>query len=171
MARTLTTRMSGSVSRSFTYQARTLAPIVDDSNSITMNGSLENGNEDGEADLVYHMTEELPVGANNLLDVYGTLVDAFGNTIRMTAIKCLAVKHKSSQGTLTVGGGANAVTSFWETNGDSIKLQADGAVVFWADEDTGYPVTSGTAENINIAHNSDTALPITYEILIVGVST
>lgn len=146
------------------------APTVDDSNTITLNGSLNDGNGDGEADLVYHSAETLPSGASVLLDVYGTLTNAFGETIRMSAVKCLAVKHKGSLGTLTVGGGANAITSFWETNGDSLVIQGEGGIVLWADEDTGYAVTSGTAENIRITHNGDTAQDITYEILIIGVS-
>lgn len=169
MSTSLTTRINASIARTFRSQPASTGPVFDDSNSWLFNDSWEYGSGTDQANLVYHAVETLSTGSSVLFDVYGTLRDGFGVLLSMSKVKILAVVHRGSAGTLTIGGGSNAMTSFWATAGDALKIQADGGVVLVAPDSTGYAVTSNTAENIRVLHNGDTPNDITFEILIVGV--
>lgn len=169
MAETLTISLSAFVTRQFTYQAHEGGSTADDGNPFGIQDSWTRGNGDSQVDEVVHERYTLGPGGAILLDVYGTLTDPFGNPVRMEYVKAVLVKHCNTLGSVSVGGGSNAITSFWGTPGDGINVYGDGMVMLWAPND-GYAVTSGTAENLQILHNSDTDADITVEVLILGVS-
>ena len=165
----LITRIGATVSRTFKSQAAAIGPVFDDSNTFNLQDALAYGTGADQANVCYHAVETLSTGGSVLLDVSGTLKDAFGDTIIMSRVKCLAVQHRSAAGTISVGGGSNPMTTFWGATGDMLKIEADGGIVLWAPDATAYAVTASTAENIRILHNGDTAEDITVEFLIVGV--
>ena len=164
----LTLNITAVISRVFKYQAAATGPIFDDSNSFVLQDSLEDGTGADQANVLYHAVHTLATGGSVLLDMYGTLKDAFGSTISMARIKLIIVKHTGTTGTVTVGGGSNGLTSMWGAAGDAVKVEGEGFTMLWAPDATGYTVTSGTAENLRVLHNSDTVDDITVEVLVVG---
>lgn len=170
MAVSLTTRIGVIASRTFTNRDVTAGPMADDSNSWVLQAALAYGTGVDEANTVFHTIENLATGASVLFDMSGTLTDAFGTTITLSKVKLVAVVHQGIVGTLTVGGGSNAMTSFWATAGDCLTVQPDGGIMLFAPDATGYAVTASTAENIRVLHNGDTAQDIQFEIIVIGVA-
>ena len=111
MSTSLEVRMSAVISRIFTSISNysSLAPITNDSNSFVIQDALSYGTGADEANVCYHRIGMLEPGQDSLLDVAGGLVDAFGQQIIMSKVKCVAVQHRGTSGTISVGGGANAM--------------------------------------------------------------
>lgn len=170
MAVSLSTRIGIQASRTFTNQDVAGGPRQDDSNTWLLQAVLEYGTDVDQANTVFHTIETLATGASVLFDMTGSLSDGFGSLVSMTKVKLVAIAHLGTVGTLTFGGGSNAMTSFWATAGDALKIPPDGGILLLAPDATGYAVTAGTAENIRVLHNGDTAQDIQFEIIVVGVA-
>jgi hypothetical protein len=170
MSTTLTTSFTLSVARSFLYRSANSGPYTDDSNTFSLQDSLSNGTGADQADLLYHTVHTLTTGSSVLIDMSGTEVTPFGETIVMARIKTLVIRHNGTAGSITFGGGSNAISTFFGTNGDGIKIQGDGLFMLHAPDATGYVVTAGTAENIRLLHNGDVSDDIDVEIIVIGAS-
>lgn len=170
MATSLTMSLTLAVARSFLYRSANSGPFTDDSNTFSLQDSLTNGTGADQADLLYHTVHTLTNGSSVLIDMAGTEVTPFGETIAMTRVKALIVRHNGTAGSITIGGGSNAITTFFGTNGDGVKIQGDGLFMLWAPDATGYAVTAGTAENIRLLHNGDVSEDIDVEIIVIGAS-
>lgn len=170
MATSLTTSFTLSVARNFLYRSANSGPYTDDSNTFSLQDSLANGTGADQADLLYHTVHTLTNGSSVLIDLSGTEVTPFGETIVMARIKTLIVRHNGTAGSITIGGGSNAITSFWVTDGDAVKIEGDGMFMLHAPDATGYTVTAGTAENIRLLHNGDVSDDIDVEIIVIGAS-
>lgn len=170
MATSLTTSFTLAVARAFLYRSANSGPYTDDSNTFSLQDSLTNGTDADEADILYHTIHTLADGAEVLIDLSGTEVTPFGETIVMARIKMLVVRHNGTAGSITIGGGSNAIKNFWVTNGDGVKIEGDGMFMLWAPDATGYTLTAGTAENIRLLHNGDVSEDIDVEIIVIGAT-
>lgn len=134
--------------------------------------SLVSGTGAGHADLIFSDRRTLAASATEDLDLAGVLTDAFGATITFARIKGLYVAAAAGNTNSVVVGNASS-------NGWATLLSATGTVTlrpgasFMAmagvADAVGYAATASTGDLLKIA-NSSSGTPVTYDIVIVGVS-
>ncbi len=100
----------------------------------------------------------------NLFDG-GTLLDAFGNPLTMTAIKLLYIKNTHATLTLELFGNTSLDLLLISGTTDALEIQP-GGFMLWACPTAAGVVTS-TNKNLFIA--STTAATITYDIVAMGL--
>jgi hypothetical protein len=137
--------------------------------SITNTLTLTNGTGANQAQNIYAATRSLNASSNEDLDLAASLANGLGSTITFGAVKALYVKAASTNGsTLTVKCPAsNGVTGWVVAAGDGVKLRPGGILLLVAPDATGYAVTAGTGDLINIV-NDDSGAAASYDIAIIG---
>ena len=150
----------------------TLTKVFDHANgsfpaSLGVPLNMSTGTGANQADLVF--SDQRTTAAEDL-DLAGTLVDAFGDTITMARVKAILIKADPAN-TLDVfvGGGTNPLIGWIADPTDIVEIKPGGAFMVWAPDATAYPVTAGTGDILKVAA-SDGATPITYDIIIIGAS-
>ncbi len=127
------------------------------------------GSGASQSEAVFHDKRTLSASATEDLDLAGSLVDAFGDTITFTAIKALIVKADATNtNDVHVGGAAsNALVNWVGDATDIVVVKPGGLLALIAEDATGYTITAGTADILKIA-NSAAGTDVTYEIILVG---
>ncbi len=92
--------------------------------------------------IIYADTITLTDGGNDTLDLFaGGLLDIFGRTMTMAAIKLLYIKNTSTDSDMTIGGGvANDLLVFADTS-DKV-LVPSGGIFMWSDPSAAGVVTT-----------------------------
>lgn len=133
----------------------------------TLTRTIANGTGAGQCNKWYRSYRTLAAGAADNLDLAGSLLDPFGNTLTFTGVKYVAIAliSDSVNGTnkLTVGNATNPWVGPMGATGtvdvfDALELYHPGA--------SGWAVTAATADILKI--NNGGAASITYCILIAG---
>ena len=165
MSVTTTIKLSAAISQALALDKGTAAFTP----SHVINKTLADGTGADQANQVFSDQRTLAGSANEELDLSGSLVDAFGNTIAFTKIKAIIISAAAANGgDIQVGGSAsNGFDSWVGAAGDLVVVQPDGAFVLVAPGVNGYAVTAGTGDLLKIT-NTD-ASPVTYDITIIGV--
>jgi hypothetical protein len=134
--------------------------------------NFASGTGAGQVDRLFTDERTLGDGANESLDLAGSLVDAFGAVITFAKIKFLAIKNKSATQTLTVGG---AAATTWtgpfgaSTHTLAIPPDAEGsAFIVLVANAAGIAVGAGTADLLKILNSAGATCA--YDIIIVGTS-
>jgi hypothetical protein len=132
--------------------------------------TLDSGTAIDQADKIYRSTRTLGSGANESLDLAGSLTDALGATITFAKVKLILIKNKSTTAAniLTVGAAASNAFESWGATGSTIKVGPDGFVVLYNPSAAGYAVTAGTGDLLKIANGGSSSTA--YDIIIVGTS-
>src|SRR6185312_7528683 len=90
------------------------------------NDVLSTGSGASQASEVFSDTRTLASGANETLDLNGSLTDALGASVAFTKVKILMIRNNGTTA-LTVGGAAtNGFISPFGTATDTIKVQPGG---------------------------------------------
>lgn len=135
---------------------------------------LASGTGDGNCDLYFRDTRTLTTGADESLDLAGSLTDPFGSTITFAKIKFLAVKNNSTTQTISVGGAAaNQFAGMFGDTTDILDIlpntaDEDGGWAVIICDPAGVAVTGGTGDLLKIANSAGATA--TYDIIIVGAS-
>lgn len=142
--------------------------------SSTFGTSLANGASAGQANTAYWATRTLAASASETLDLAGSLTDPFGVTITFARLKLLVVSAAAANtNTVLVGGAAaNAVATLFSAVND-VAVVRPGATLAWiagSADTTGYAITAGTADVLQVA-NSGAGTPVTYSIIAIGAAT
>lgn len=134
---------------------------------------LSNGNGAGQANLLYVGERTVATGANDDLDLNGTaLQTVYGVNIAATSIVGVLIINQPKTSTvanttnLTVGGGANAITTFMGGTTPTFGPIRPGGFVFFAcDQAGGFgAITAGTADILRIANSAGASA--TYQIVL-----
>lgn len=165
LLRTLT--LSGTLTNDSTL-CITTDQVTSGSNSFpTLTRTISDGTGAGQCNKWYRSYRTLTAGSADNLDLAGSLLDPFGNTLTFTGIKYIAIAlvAASANGTnkLTVGNGTNPFVGPFSASGtidvyDALELYHPGA--------SGWAVTAGTGDILKV--NNGGASSITYCILIAG---
>ena len=103
------------------------------------------GTSANQVNVVYADSITLTDGGNDTLDLFaGGLLDIFGRTMTMSAIKLLYVKNTSTDSGLTIGGGVATDLLIFADTSDKV-LVPSGGIFMWADPSAAGVVT--TARN------------------------
>lgn len=132
---------------------------------------LGNGVGAGRADLMWSDTRTIAASGSESLDLAGSLVDALGVTLNFARVKALIVVAAAANGNDVVVGGAseNAWIGPFGSATDKVKVRPGGALALFAPGATGYPVTAGTGDLLQLA-NSGAGTSVTYDVIIIGAS-
>lgn len=115
----------------------------------------------------YGANRSIAGSGTDVLDLAGTLVDAFGATLTFTKVRAIVIMPSASNGsTLKMGGGTNPIVSLFNANTEKLVLRPGGLFMLVAPDATGYAVVAATGDNLTISNDSASAA--TYDILIVG---
>lgn len=123
---------------------------------------------------------QLASGANEALDLSGSLSNAFGDVLLFSSIKLIIIENRGKPGgtatdkglnSLIVGGAAaNAWVSPFGAANDTITIRPGGRLVLEAPDATGYVVTAGTADQLKIAAGATDGNAVDYAIVLVGMA-
>ncbi|MFI6759363.1 hypothetical protein ACIBF5_09505 [Micromonospora sp. NPDC050417] len=132
---------------------------------------LVDGTGAGQADRLFTDRRTIVASGTDALDLAGVLVDAFGAVITMARVKALYVAAAATNvNNLLVGGAAANTWTSWAGAADNeIVIRPGGALLLVAPDAVAYPVTAGTADQLQIA-NSGSGSSVTYDIVIIGAS-
>lgn len=134
--------------------------------------NLASGTGVGQADRVFHDRRTLAASASEDLDLAGTLIDAFGQTITFAKIKGLVISAAGANtNNVVIGAAASAPWASLLSATGTLTLRPGASVAVMAGEAdaTGYAVTATTADLLKIA-NSGAGSAVTYDIVIIGAS-
>lgn len=130
--------------------------------------SISNGTTADSANMIWTDTRTIAASGTDDIDLAGSIMDQFGDTITFTKIKGILVSASSSNTNLVlVGGGSNAFINWIGASGDIIKVRPGGTFALYANDSIGYAVTASTADILEIA-NSSSGTSVTYDIALIG---
>ncbi|KKN74298.1 hypothetical protein LCGC14_0392370 [marine sediment metagenome] len=136
--------------------------------NLSRTTSLANGTGASKANQSFHDQRSLASGANEELDLAGSLVDAFGDTITFTKIKAMRLVNQSLvDDFLIFGAAANGFNTPIGAVADKLRLKRGGLIII-EDPLDGYAVTTGTGDLLRIEHEAVTAAAAIYELTLVG---
>lgn len=126
------------------------------------------GTGTGKADMLFTDTRTLAASATEDLDLFGTLVDAFGATFSPAKIKALFILPAAANTNNVLVGGA-AATQFASAFGSATDKQVIHPGGIWGfASPVGYAITS-TTDLLKIA-NSAAGTSVTYDIIVIAAS-
>lgn len=161
--------LSGSVKTQFNMNAtktRDLGVISWPVN-FTETLSLTSGIGANQVNEMFDDDRTLAGGANEELDLSGTLLNAFGDTIAFVGVKLLYIKNNSATETLTVGGAAATAWEPWAgAAGDAVKIPPGGFILWTNPSAAGWAVAAGVTDKLKILNSGGAST--TYRIVILG---
>jgi hypothetical protein len=167
----ITGTLQNQIQLTHTGTADLSTPTEDVINSANwFNWVVTNGTGLDQMDTVWHDQRTLTATTSEDIDLAGSLVDTYGNTLTFASIKLIYIFSAVANGGLIQVGGAGSNTFVnWVANAtDILQVRNGGAMMLTAPDATGYAVTAGTADILKI--NNTDASSATYNIVIGGVS-
>jgi hypothetical protein len=133
--------------------------------------TLATGTGANQADRLFHDQRTLAASANEDLDLAGSLLDAFGDTLTFARIKGIVVRAADGNTNNVVVGAAasNQFVGPFGAGTHTVAVRPGGVFAIYAPDATGYAVTAGTGDLLRIA-NSSSGTPVTYDIILIGAS-
>lgn len=133
--------------------------------------NLANGTAAAQADRVWADTRTLAASATESLDLAGTLLDAFGDAATFVRVKGLIVRAAAANTNNVIVGGAasNAFVGPFGAAAHTVQVRPGGVLAFACSDATGWPVTVGTGDLLQLANGSGGST-VTYDVIIIGAS-
>lgn len=132
--------------------------------------NLLQGTGANQADIIFANTYTIAASGTQTLDLNGVLLDAHGNTINMTLVKGIFVyAYAANTNNVLVGGaGANAFFTWCDANTSKVTVRPGGFMLLGCQDATGYAVTAGTGDLLQLA-NSSSGTSVQCDVVIIGV--
>jgi pyruvate/2-oxoacid:ferredoxin oxidoreductase beta subunit len=129
--------------------------------------NLASGTGANQGDRIYSEAAKT-VAVSTDIDLSGALVDALGAAVVFVRVKALLVTvDAASVSNLVIGGDANAALIGFGAVAHTITLRPGGALLIFAPDATGYPVTAGTGDILQFAPSGASAL---FDYAVLGAS-
>lgn len=122
---------------------------------------------------LYSAIRTLAGGANETLDLYGSLTNQLGETINFARVKVIVVEllTTTAASSITVGNAAsNVFTGPLGGTTPTVTIANGGGMAFWRSDATGWTVTNSSTDNLKVLNN-DGAVVATYRITLIGSIT
>ena len=150
---------------------------VKDSNSLSLEDALTDGNGLDEAEELWHDRRTLATSTVENLDLAGVLANAFGQTVAFTRVKAIAVRNRATAAgaSLLVGGGDdgagnNAFASWLDAADNKVAVAPGGVLLLWNPSAAAYAVTAGTGDVLRVENTSGSDA-VEYDVVIVGTKS
>jgi hypothetical protein len=130
--------------------------------------ALAAGTGAGQGNQIFQDRRTLTTGANESLDLAGTLTNLLGQTITFTKVKLIFIASLSTNTTaLTVGAGSNPFVTFLGGTTPTVgPINPGGFFAIGDPGATGYVVTATTADILKVTNAAGASA--TYDIIIIG---
>lgn len=127
------------------------------------------GTAANQANRIFQDQRTLTASSTEDLDLAGVLTDPFGATITFARVRLLYVAAAAANtNNVIVGGDANALAIFGAAT-HTLTVRPGGFVLLAAPDTTGYAVTAGTGDILQVA-NSAAGTSVTYDVVVIGAS-
>ena len=130
----------------------------------------------GQADTVFEDIRTLGASASENLDLNGTLVDRFGNTVNLLHVKVIyIVADPNNTNDVVIGGAASngaqvgfgASTHTWAISPGEVFLVTKGNA---KNSQLGWPIVAATGDILKVL-NGGAGTGVNYSIIVIGTST
>lgn len=138
---------------------------VDQNKSIT----LTDGTGPNQVNVLWQDTRVLADGANESLDLAGTLLDAFGTTVALARVKGIMIENQSADASLIVGAAASPWIGMLNAAG-TITIPPGGMLLWGGPNAAGAVVTAGTGDLLKMTHDGTGTSSMTYKISVLGAN-
>lgn len=136
--------------------------------SRSISQAFSDGAGMNQAEQVFAQTAQLAASAVDSIDLAGGVSNALGQALTFTKIKAIVVEAAvDNQGTISIGGNANALSSIFGDPADTLVLKPGSAFVLTGPDAAGYAVTATTADVLDIT-NDDGVNTADYTITVIG---
>ena len=147
-------------------------------NAGTRTWQIATGTGPSQGDKMFHDQRTLTDGANEDLDLRGDLLDAFGDVIEFVRVKTIYIASAGAAGAadvntagLKVGpASVNGFVSWVNAAVDRVRVRPQGFFSLNAEDAIAYVTTAGTADLLNIEHDSSFSDSFVYDVIIIGAS-
>jgi hypothetical protein len=120
------------------------------------------------ANRIWSDTRTIAASGTDSLDLAGSLSDAFGSTFTLARVKALMVAASpNNSNNVVVGAGSNAWSTWVGGTNPTVTVRPGGMLLVVAPDATGYAVTAGTGDILQIA-NSGAGSSVTYDVIVMG---
>lgn len=121
-----------------------------------------------QANQVWSDTRTLSSGANETLDLNGSLTNAIGESVTFTKLKAIFIRNKGTTA-LTVGNATtNGFISWVGGATHTLEVKPGGLFLLTAPDATGLAVAAGTADQLKITNAAGASCD--YDIVLIGVN-
>ncbi len=126
------------------------------------------GSGSGNCSKCYSATLTIPASSSTNFDLYGGLTDPLGSVLNFAYVKGLYVRAADSNANNVELGGAaaNAWSGIFKASND-IAVIRPGGVFLMHEPRTGWAVTAGTGDILQIA-NSGAGTAVSFDMIIIG---
>lgn len=168
MAETLTSRINISIAGTLANAIDLSTPVDDFVKTIAL--TWANGTGADQANRLFHDTRTLSTGANEDLDLVGSLTDGLGQTFSPARFKLLLIYNKPANTTnLTIKpGAANGIASPFGAAAHAVTIPPGGIFLVAAPAAAAFALTAGTGDLLNIANSAGASAD--YDIVVIGAS-
>ena len=137
--------------------------------TLSQRVTITDGSTANKATQVWGDTRTLGNGANEELDLNGSLTNGVGATVSFTRVIAIGISAAAANtSTITVGGASSNAWEPWAgASGDKIKIRPGGCLMLTAPDATGLAVTAGTADLLKILNDAAGATAA-YSLIIMG---
>lgn len=164
----LTTNISVRLAATMTAALDLSTPVDALERLITQD--MASGVGSGQADLMWHDRRTLDASANEDLDMAGVLTTGLGTTLALARVKLVWIYAAAGNtNTVVVTRPASNGVPIFAAASDAIPVRPGGQLLVTAPDATGYAVTAGTGDLINIG-NGGSGTTVTYDVVIIGAS-
>lgn len=134
--------------------------------------TLASGTGGGQADVVFSDRRTLAASASEDLDLAGSLIGAYGNTLTYVRVKGLYIAASAANVNNVVIG--NAASNAWATLFNAtgtVTLRPGAALLAMAGQadGTAYGVTAATGDLLHVLNSAGTT-GVTYDVVVIGAS-
>lgn len=144
--------------------AATLTSSNPDGTSYSATPQFNISDLPSDASIVFHNKYTIAGGANQSLDLYGTLVDGFGNTVNFAKIYAIAVSNRNTNTGNNIEVGNSNFSAWLGTATDKVKVGPKGSLVLSSPVD-GYTVTNTTGDTFKINNPGASAIDVVVFLL------
>ena len=139
--------------------------------SKTIEIALTSGTGAGQADLMFTDTRTVAASGTDALDLAGSLTDAYGNTLTFVELRAVLVTAASGNtNSVRINRPSSNGVPLFLAAGDGIDVPPGGTFLWSCPADGKVTVTASTGDLLNI-DNSSSGTSVTYDVVILGVSS
>lgn len=134
--------------------------------------SLATGVGLNQADLIYSATPTIAASGNLILDLAGSLKDAFNNSVNFARLKAIIVIPAlgNTNNVLVGGAGSNPFIGPFGSDGSAIiQARPGGMLAMVAPDAVAWPVVATTGDQLEFA-NSGSGTGVTFGLVLIGAS-
>lgn len=130
--------------------------------------SIVDGTVADSANMIWTDTRTINASSSEDLDLYGSLVNAFGDTVNFTALKGIFIfANSANTNNLVIGGDGSAFVNWVGDASDTLVVKPGGMLSVYDPSAGGYGVTNTSADILQIA-NSAGGTSVEYDIILIG---